>query len=115
MQEPDMSPDRDQSRPEDIPEFERVMRGLVGVDPAVFQWLDSYVETNGSAPDPELLWMLTWYYEIADWTFEPSCSRTIKWIRSHQPVQLPEPPPNRITIEGRGQLSAYWVSILFRK
>lgn len=80
----------------------------------VIRQRDAYIQAARVSQESELLWMLAWYFIIADFAFISAKSTTQDWLRSNSSQPLPSPPPSRTTIEGRGQLSNYWISILYR-
>lgn len=81
----------------------------------VIRQLDAFIQTALVSQESELLWMLAWYFNIADWAFTSANSTTQDWLTANSSRPLPSPPPSQTAIEGRGQLSEYWISILYRQ
>ena len=86
--------------------------GLGEVEPEserrVFELLDS-LAANG-LPDPELRWMLPYYYRNTDFHFDsqPGLPMLRRWLQDHKRVPFRDEYFHDPALGGRGQMSDYW-------
>ena len=80
----------------------------------VLEQLEALVSTNKL--DKELKWMLPYYYSITDYYFDAILENELpalrKFLEENKNTSLPCKDLLSASLEGRGQMSDYWLSIL---
>ncbi len=79
--------------------------------PSIYPLLDR--DRASAEPDPELSWMLPWYYFISDFAF-PNLAKAphlASFLASAPPHAYLSVPPDNRHMENRGQMGSYWDSL----
>lgn len=83
-------------------------RSCVIVLRALSDYLDSTAEEEF---DPELRWMLNWYYAIADYAFDGATTEARQWFAAHATTEVPRKASPE-SLESRGAMGSYFISLL---
>lgn len=78
----------------------------------IFESLDSHLVS--AEPDPELQWMVHYYYSVGEWVFEPYLhfGNLRSFLRTAHPEKVVPENVKVEEFEGRGQMGRYWSSMI---
>ncbi len=87
------------------------LRDLPSDMPSVYPLLEQ--DRASAHPDPELSWMLPWYYFITDFAFPDldKAPHLASFLASADPHAYLSVPADERHMENRGQMGRYWESV----